>query len=88
MRRAGSRWKVYIATFEVPGGTRAHREQISRELIAVYHPGCNTQQYDQAWRDEWIGDYTAPATGSATGPTAAPGTSPAGQPAPGDPVPE
>ena len=84
VRRAGSRWKVYIATFEVPGGTRAHREQISRELIAVYHPGCNTQQYDQAWRDEWIGDYTAPATG----PTAAPGTSPAGQPAPGDPVPE
>ena len=29
VRRAGSRWKVYICTYEVPGGTRAHREQIS-----------------------------------------------------------
>ena len=55
VRRAGSRWKVYIATFEVPGGTPAHREQISRELTAVYQPGCNAQQYDQAWREEWIG---------------------------------
>ena len=34
VRRAGSRWKVYIATYEVPGGTPAHREQISRELTA------------------------------------------------------
>ncbi len=55
VRRAGSRWKVYIATYEVPGGTPAHREQISRELTAVYQPGCNAQQYDQAWREEWIG---------------------------------
>jgi hypothetical protein len=62
VRRAGSRWKVYIATYEVPGDTRAHREQISRELTAVYHPGCNTQQYDQAWREEWIGEYTPPGT--------------------------
>jgi hypothetical protein len=46
---------VYIATYEVPGDTPAHREQISRELTAVYHPGCNTQQYDQSWREEWIG---------------------------------
>jgi hypothetical protein len=62
VRRAGSRWKVYIATFEVPGGTEAHREQISRELTAVYQPGCNAQQYDQAWKDEWIGEYSAPTT--------------------------
>jgi hypothetical protein len=40
---------------EVPGGTPAHREQISRELTAIYQPGCNAQQYDQAWREEWIG---------------------------------
>jgi len=50
----------------VPGGGRPHREQITRELIAVYSPGCNAQQYDQAWKDEWIGDYTAPTTSSVT----------------------
>ena len=66
MRRAGDRWKVYIATYEVPGGGPAHREQIVRELVAVYRPGCNSQQYDQAWKDEWIGDYTAPTTNSVT----------------------
>ena len=60
VRRAGSRWKVYVCTYEVPGGTRAHREQISRELTAIYHPGCNTQQYDQTWKDEWIGASTTP----------------------------
>jgi hypothetical protein len=65
VRRAGDRWKVYIATYEVPGGS-AHREQIVRELVAVYRPGCNSQQYDQAWKDEWIGDYTAPTTNSVT----------------------
>jgi hypothetical protein len=63
IRRAGSRWKVYIATYEVPGGTRAHREQITRELIAVYQPQCNDEQYSQAWKDEWIGEYSAPTTG-------------------------
>jgi len=62
VRRAGSRWKVYIATYEVPGGTPAHREQISRELTASYHPGCNDQQYDQSWREEWIGGPSTPAT--------------------------
>src|ERR1700733_7238564 len=29
-RRAGSKWKVYICPFEVPGGTRPHREHIAR----------------------------------------------------------
>ncbi len=65
-RRAGDKWKVYIAVYEVPGDSRAHREQISHELIAVYRPGCNEQQYDQAWKDEWIGDYEAPTTSSVT----------------------
>ena len=55
VKRAGSRWKVYVATYEVPGGGRGHREQIARELIAIYRPRCNTQQYDQAWKDHWIG---------------------------------
>jgi hypothetical protein len=63
VRRAGSRFKVYICSYEVPGGNRSHREQITRELIAIYRPNCNKQQYDQAWRDEWIGEYTAPTTG-------------------------
>jgi hypothetical protein len=59
VRRAGSKWKVFIATYEVPGGGPAHREQIGRELTAIYRPGCNTQQYDQAWKDEWIGHERA-----------------------------
>ena len=62
IRRAGSRWKVYIAVYEVPGGGRSHREQITRELTAIYRPGCKQQQYDQAWREEWIGEYSAPTT--------------------------
>jgi hypothetical protein len=63
VRRAGSRWKVYICTYEVPGGGRPHREQIARVLMAIYQPQCNAQQYDQSWKDEWIGEYTAPTTG-------------------------
>jgi hypothetical protein len=63
VRRAGSKWKVYICTFEVPGGTRPHREQIARELTAIYRPSCNDQQYDQSWKAEWIGEYSAPTTG-------------------------
>ena len=65
-KRAGDKWKIYIATYEAPGGSRAHREQIARELTAIYRPGCNDQQYDLAWKDEWIGDYNAPTTSSVT----------------------
>jgi hypothetical protein len=54
IKRAGSKWNLFICTYEVPGGTAAHREQISRELIATYHPGCNKEQYDNAWKDEWL----------------------------------
>jgi hypothetical protein len=54
IKRAGSKWNLYICTYEVPGGTSAHREQIARELVAVYHPGCNEQQYDNSWKDEWL----------------------------------
>ena len=32
VRRTGSRFKVYICTYEVPGGNRPHREQITKEL--------------------------------------------------------
>jgi hypothetical protein len=64
VRRAGSKWKVYICTYEVPGGGPGHREQITRELAAIYQPRCNTERYGQTWKDEWIGEYTsAPNTG-------------------------
>ena len=64
IKRAGSKFRLWICTFEVPGGTAAHREQIARELIAVYRPSCNSQQYDHAWKDAWIGEYSAaPTTG-------------------------
>jgi hypothetical protein len=66
VRRAGSRWKVYICTYEVPGGTPSHRERIADELSAIYQPACNSQQFDRAWKDEWIGSYTAPTTGPLT----------------------
>ena len=66
VRRAGSRWKLYICTYEVPGGLPSHREQIARELMAIYHPSCNPDQYDSSWKDEWIGEYTAPTTGPLT----------------------
>lgn len=56
--RAGSRWKLHVAYFEVPGGTRAHREQIVQELVATYQPTCNETLYDNAWRAEWIGEYS------------------------------
>jgi hypothetical protein len=66
VRRAGSRFKLYICTYEVPGGLRSHREQIVRELVAIYHPSCNPEQYDAAWKDHWIGEYNAPTTGPLT----------------------
>ncbi|QRP49292.1 hypothetical protein [Amycolatopsis sp. FDAARGOS 1241] len=53
--RAGSRWKVHICTYEVPGGLPAHREQIVRELTAVYRPRCNEAQYEHTWHENWIG---------------------------------
>ncbi len=61
-RRAGTKWDVHIAMYDVPGGTAAHRDQIVKELLAVYKPGCAPDQYDQAWEDEWIGSYHTPNT--------------------------
>jgi hypothetical protein len=66
VRAAGSRWKVYICTYTVPGGGRSHREQIARELTSIYNPRCNAQQYDRSWKDEWIGEYVAPTTAPLT----------------------
>jgi hypothetical protein len=50
----------------VPGGLRSHRELITHELMSVYRPGCNADQYDPAWKDEWIGEYSAPTAGPLT----------------------
>jgi len=61
-------------------GGRAHREQIARELIAIYRPRCNIQQYDQAWKDHWIGEYSAPTTGPLA--SRGPDDPPPGEPAP------
>jgi hypothetical protein len=66
IERAGTKWRVYICTYEPPGALASHREQIARELMAVYRPGCNAERYDQAWKDEWIGEYDAPTTGPLT----------------------
>ncbi len=56
--RAGNKFNLYICWYEIPGGSERHREQIARELMAVYQPSCNVEQYDQAWKDEWIGEYS------------------------------
>ncbi|MGI9666961.1 MAG: hypothetical protein ACR2N2_07680 [Acidimicrobiia bacterium] len=60
--RAGDKWNLWIATYEIPGGLPSHRERITEELIAIYHPSCNPDQFDRSWRDEWIGSYDAPTT--------------------------
>jgi hypothetical protein len=65
-QRAGGKWKIYVAWYEIPGGLPSHREQITKELVSIYHPGCNEQQYDKAWREEWIQDYNASTTGPLT----------------------
>lgn len=67
--RAGSRFKLYVCTYEVPGGTATHRRQIVRELAAVYQPSCNAERYENTWQDHWIGDYSTPGT---TGPLTTP----------------
>lgn len=61
--RAGSKWLLYVCTFNPPGGTRAHRESMTQELIGIYEPACNPQHYDRAWRSEWIGTYETDVTG-------------------------
>ena len=66
VRRAGNRCRSTSAPTRCRAGCRSHREQIARELAAIYQPSCNEQQYEPAWKDEWIGEYTAPTTGPLT----------------------
>jgi hypothetical protein len=58
IHRAGDKWNLHICYYEIPGGLPSHREQISRELMAIYQPSCNSEKYDQTWKDEWIGEYS------------------------------
>lgn len=62
----GDRFRLHICYLEAPGAQATHREQIMQELVAVYRPGCNPEQYEQAWEQHWIGDYKAPTTGPLT----------------------
>jgi hypothetical protein len=66
VNRAGGKFNLHVCWLNVPGGTRSHREQITRELIAIYDPSCNTEKFDKAWKDEWIGAYDAPVTDALT----------------------
>jgi hypothetical protein len=66
IRRAGGRYGVHVATYEIPGGLPGHRQQIVDELLAVYQPGCNAEQLEHAWEEHWIGSYDAPTTGPLT----------------------
>lgn len=60
--RAGNRFNLHICWYEVPGGTRNHRVQISEELAAIYDPSCNLDKFDRSWKDEWIGEYDTAVT--------------------------
>ena len=68
IQRAGSKFKLHIATREMygVGVTRGHREQLTIELLAAYDPYCNSEKFDNAWKPEWIGDYDAPTTAPLT----------------------
>ncbi|MEI6109001.1 MAG: hypothetical protein WCQ11_02925 [Actinomycetes bacterium] len=60
--RAGTKFNLHVAWFEIPGGTKSHREIMSQELMAIYNPSCNEIKYDKTWKDEWIGEYSTPIT--------------------------
>lgn len=66
IRRADGKFNLHACWLQVPGGTRGHREQIARELIAIYQPSCNEEQYVTAWKAEWIGEYDTPVTDALT----------------------
>lgn len=66
VRRAGDKWALHVAWYQVPGGSAGHRRSIAEELCAVYRPSCNDRQFDRSWRPEWIGEYSAPTAGPLT----------------------
>ncbi|MGQ0479637.1 MAG: hypothetical protein ACT4O0_01180 [Pseudonocardia sp.] len=76
IRRAGSKWKLHVATLDIPGGLSGHREMVVNELISMYTPHCNHQRYDTAWRAEWIGEYSDAPTTAPLPPPRRPGDHP------------
>ena len=67
LKRVGAKkFDLYICHLEAPGAEAGHREQIAHELIAIYKPGCNPEQYEREWSEHWIGDYEAPTAGPLT----------------------
>ncbi len=56
----------------IPGGSRSHRQRMTEELVAIYRPSCNSEQFERQWKDEWIGSYQAPTTNPLTTPREAP----------------
>lgn len=60
--RAEGKWNLWIASYAIPGGLRSHRERITEELLAIYKPSCNSEQFERHWKEEWIGSYRAPTT--------------------------
>lgn len=72
IERADGKWNLWVAAYVIPGGSQSHRERITEELIAIYRPTCNQEQFDRAWKDQWIGSYRAPTTKPLTTPRDAP----------------
>jgi hypothetical protein len=70
--RADGKWNLWIAIYTIPGGSSSHRERITEELLSIYHPSCNTEQFDREWKEAWIGSYRAPTTKPLTTPREAP----------------
>ena len=55
--RAGNKFNLYCAYYEILGGLKSHRVQIVEELLAVYEPSCNSEKFHKVWNDQWIGEY-------------------------------
>jgi len=62
IKRAGSKFNLHVAWFEIMGGLPSHREQVVQELLAVYKPSCNEEKWEDAWKEEWIGEYSTAVT--------------------------
>lgn len=60
--RAGDKYNLHVAYYEIPGGLPKHRQLVCEELLAIYAPSCNEEKFDKSWKDEWIGEYSTQVT--------------------------